>query len=165
MLEPFGSGDPFAHGSQMKAGCINPLILTVRVEAAINLVRLAYLLFAFKREAPIALTLHRAIMQPRAQPCPLLCTNEGLRIFSFRIPFAQNIPKSTSALSLYQPVPSQRLGGGISSLQPPARVYGQKGEVWSAGKDVISDLGGVVAVRPPMTRDFRPFTMFHAVGL
>jgi hypothetical protein len=128
LLEPFGSGDPFAHGSQMKAGCINPLILTVRVEA-INLVRLAYLLFAFKREAPIALTLHRAIMQPRAQPCPSLCTNEGLRIFSLRIPFAQNIPKGTSALSVYQTVPLQRLGGGSRALQPPVRVYGQKGEV------------------------------------
>src|SRR5271169_1255926 len=75
-----------------------PLILTVWVEGAINLVRLAYLLFAFKREAPIALTLHRAIMQLRTQPCPSLCTND----FSPRIPFAQNIPKGTSALSVYQ---------------------------------------------------------------
>jgi hypothetical protein len=133
LLEPFGSGDPFAHGSQMKAGCINPLILTVRVEAAINLVRLSYLLFAFKREAPIALTLHHAIMQPRAQPCPSLCTNEGPRIFSLRIPFAQNIPKGTSALSGLPNGALTTTWRGSRALQPPARVYGQKGEAWSAG--------------------------------
>jgi hypothetical protein len=51
LLELFGSGDPDESRTHY------PLTLTIRVEAAINLVRLAYLLFAFKREAPIALTL------------------------------------------------------------------------------------------------------------
>jgi hypothetical protein len=57
LLELFGSGRSLYARFPDESRTRYPLTLTVRVEAAINLVRLAYLLFAFKREAPIALTL------------------------------------------------------------------------------------------------------------
>jgi hypothetical protein len=56
MFEPFGSGDPFLRTVLDESRARYPLILTIRVQPAINLVRLGLLLFAVKRRTPIVLT-------------------------------------------------------------------------------------------------------------
>jgi hypothetical protein len=139
-----------------------PLILTVQVEAAINLVRL---LFAFKREAPIALTLHRAIMQLRAHPVHRLHKRRP-RIFSLRIPFAQNIPKDTSALSVDQIAPPQCLGGSrICNLQ--LVIYGSKEESGLLVTMPSQTSGGgkwLLCYPIPNTFMTRGFQAFHYVS-
>ena len=127
LLELFGSGSPLCARFPDESRTRYPLTLTIRVEAAINLVRLAYLLFAFKREAPIALTLPPRHYAAKRSTLSIALHKRRLRIFSLRIPFAQNVPKGTSVLSVDQ-------NGTLTT----SWVKG----VWSAGKDVISDLGG-----------------------
>jgi hypothetical protein len=64
------------------------------------------MLFAFKRGGANSVDpFHRAIMQLNITPGQWLLHKQRPRIFSLRIPFAQNVPNGTSALSIDQTMP------------------------------------------------------------
>src|SRR5277367_2489543 len=105
-----------------------PLILTIRVEGAINLVRLAHMLFAFRREAPIALTLHRAIMQLRAQPCPSLCTNEGQGFSAFVFHSPRIFRRARALCRLTKRCPQLTTGGKSRACNLQLVFIGKKEE-------------------------------------
>ena len=128
------------------------------------------MLFAFKRVAPIALTLSpRHYAAKSTTPGQWLCTNEGQGFSAFVFHSPRMFRRARALCRLTKPCTHNVLVD-LESATSSSCLW-VKGGVWSAGKDVISDLGRQFSLRPPYPRHFHDqgisglSLLFHAVGL